>query len=69
MSFLEAVILGIANIKIQSQNVTFQVTISIGAATLTDQTKSQYVKFENLIQEADTQLYKAKSSGRNKVCA
>lgn len=60
---------GVAAIKIQNQQVQFQVTVSIGIATLSDQTKTKFVKFENLLQEADTQLYKAKSSGRNKVCA
>ncbi|MCX7919750.1 MAG: sensor domain-containing diguanylate cyclase [bacterium] len=40
-------------------------TISVGVATLTEHTSSA----EQLLKDADEQLYMAKHSGRNKVCA
>lgn len=39
-------------------------TLSIGVATMTD----QKTDLENLLHQADTALYAAKNSGRNKVC-
>ncbi|MFB3896993.1 MAG: diguanylate cyclase, partial [bacterium] len=41
------------------------VTISVGAATLTEYTTSP----EKLLKDADEQLYTAKRTGRNKVCS
>jgi diguanylate cyclase (GGDEF)-like protein len=47
------------------QNEQIRVTISIGVAALTDQDRSSM----DLIKHADTKLYDAKRSGRNKVVA
>ena len=45
---------------------TLNCTLSIGVATMTD----QKTDLENLLHQADTALYAAKNSGRNKVsCA
>lgn len=60
---------GIASLKISDQTSVFNVTVSAGVATLSETTKTQFVRFESLIQHADTQLYRAKESGRNRVCA
>ena len=49
---------------ILSNEIKIKITISIGAATYPDNVKD----LELLIKEADTALYAAKHSGRNKVC-
>lgn len=45
---------------------TFQVSISIGVTSANPQ---QEVSVNELIKQADEQLYKAKQNGRNRVCA
>jgi two-component system, cell cycle response regulator len=47
------------------QNEQIRVTISIGVATLTDQDRTSM----DLIKHADTKLYEAKRTGRNRVIA
>ena len=59
---------GIAQIPIQSNQHQFKITVSVGVATLHEGNRKQYIRFESFIEQADTQLYKAKSSGRNQVC-
>jgi diguanylate cyclase len=45
--------------------ISIQISISIGAATYPDSTK----ELEKLKKQADIELYKAKETGRNKVCS
>ena len=45
-------------------NTSINITISIGVSTLS----KECINIEGLYKEADTQLYKAKKSGRNRVC-
>lgn len=47
-----------------SDEIKINISISIGAATYPDNVKD----LEDLIKQADTALYSAKRSGRNKVC-
>ncbi|MDE2118631.1 MAG: GGDEF domain-containing protein [Betaproteobacteria bacterium] len=51
----------VADIVIQHEGISFQVTVSIGIAT------QQEKKLEGLIGEADQALYRAKELGRNRV--
>ncbi len=60
---------GISQMQIKTNQHEFRITISMGIACLTEKNKGNYVRFEHLIEHADTQLYKAKTSGRNRVCA
>lgn len=60
---------GISEIKIKADQHSFNVTVSVGVATLSETNRTQIDRFENLIDEADKRLYEAKSGGRNKVCA
>ena len=46
------------------EGIKMNITISIGAATYPD----NVIDLEDLIKQADTALYSAKRSGRNKVC-
>ena len=55
----------IENEAFQTQDCDLSITISIGAATVTDWDKSQSV--ESLLNQADVALYRAKSEGRNRV--
>ncbi|MBN8555996.1 MAG: diguanylate cyclase [Deltaproteobacteria bacterium] len=57
------------SLQSQSNQKTFQLTVSIGVSCLSEATQKEFVKFESLLQHADNQLYKAKSEGRNRVCA
>ncbi len=59
---------GIAEISIKSGQNHFGITVSVGVATLNQQSRAQFERFENLIDEADKRLYEAKSTGRNRVC-
>ncbi|MBN2736059.1 MAG: diguanylate cyclase [Spirochaetales bacterium] len=52
----------IENLNLGIENINLRVTISIGLCL---ETKSSFMA---MIKKADEQLYKAKSSGRNKVC-
>jgi two-component system, cell cycle response regulator len=54
----------ISSLNIKSGNVTLRVTMSIGL-TIWDQKETA----EQLYKRADMQLYQAKRSGRNRVCA
>jgi len=60
---------GIAEVSIKFASSVFNVTVSVGVATLSSQSRHQYDRFESLIDDADKRLYEAKMSGRNKVCA
>lgn len=60
---------GISEISIQDNQHTFKITVSIGVANLSRQNQAQLVRFEKLIQRADENLYRAKTAGRNRVCA
>jgi diguanylate cyclase (GGDEF)-like protein len=50
---------------IETREVTLPVTISIGAA----QVDAQVAQSADLLRNADEQLYRAKTEGRNRVCA
>ncbi|MDP3269536.1 MAG: diguanylate cyclase [Legionella sp.] len=50
---------------ILQQGMPLKYTVSIGVSTLV----SKYATLEMLLNEADSNLYEAKNSGRNKVCA
>lgn len=54
----------IANNTIDYQGQNIQVTVSIGVAVLSPQDS----RYEDLISQADIALYKAKNSGRNRIC-
>lgn len=55
----------VADVSVILDGLTpFQVTLSIGVATL----KSQDTNIEELFKRVDDALYRAKGSGRNKVC-
>ncbi|MCB0327886.1 MAG: GGDEF domain-containing protein, partial [Bdellovibrionales bacterium] len=56
----------IEKVRFQVDQKSIQVTVSIGLATFENQ---NFENFEQLLQNADQQLYRAKQSGRNKVCA
>jgi diguanylate cyclase (GGDEF)-like protein len=60
---------GVSEIQIKSGQNIFKITVSVGVATLSSQSREKYASFENLIDEADKRLYEAKTSGRNRVCA
>lgn len=55
----------IALTPIQWQEQAIDVSISIGVATLSD----KHERYEQLISDADSALYQAKSSGRNQTCS
>ena len=55
----------IADAGASSDTDTIRFTVSIGLAT----SSSEIVTLENLLKSADTALYKAKSTGRNRVVA
>ncbi|MDB5036868.1 MAG: hypothetical protein JWQ35_396 [Bacteriovoracaceae bacterium] len=59
---------GVANLKIESGGKAFQVTTSIGITVMNTANQAQYPNVEALIAGADTQLYRAKNEGRNRVC-
>ena len=56
----------VENAVIRFKDVQIPVTISIGVAA---QDKNYPVTFEELLEQADTQLYNAKQNGRNRLCA
>jgi len=60
---------GISEIVIKGDQYEFQLTVSIGIASISQNNFVQIKSFSHLIEEADKRLYEAKSSGRNKVCA
>jgi diguanylate cyclase (GGDEF)-like protein len=60
---------GIEGLKIQEGSQSFGVTASIGVASLLSATEIQFENFHDLLKAADQQLYQAKNSGRNRVCA
>jgi len=60
---------GISKIPVKTPKKTINMTVSVGAAALSEATKKELIRYENLIEKADSQLYRAKESGRNKVCA
>src|SRR5207248_370729 len=60
---------GLSKMPIRGEKVEFKVTVSVGVGTLSASNKTRFSRFENLLEYADTQLYKAKETGRNKVCA
>jgi two-component system cell cycle response regulator len=59
---------GISELNIQAHQTTINLTVSMGIACLSEQTKTQFIQFESLLEHADHQLYRAKASGRNRVC-
>jgi diguanylate cyclase (GGDEF)-like protein len=58
---------GIANLKIDYNGKSFQVTTSIGIATMNEENRDQFPNLDDLLALADANLYKAKSEGRNRV--
>jgi len=62
----EAIRNNVANAVIVHNGITVKVTVSIGVAVATPATEDGG---ENLIKQADEQLYRAKSQGRNRVQA
>lgn len=60
---------GVENLAIDFNQKTFKVTTSMGIATFGPLTREQFKTVESLIDFADSNLYKAKTSGRNQVCA
>lgn len=60
----------VRKLNIPKQSPSFDVTVSIGLAVLDGSNKvdDQYSTVESLIELADEQLYKAKRSGKDKVC-
>lgn len=61
----ERVRAAVAAQPIETREVTLPVTISIGAA----QVDAQVAQSADLLRNADEQLYRAKTEGRNRVCA
>lgn len=60
---------GIEALNLKEGGQEFQVTVSIGVASLLSSDKIQFETFDELLKAADQQLYQAKNSGRNRVCA
>ena len=60
---------GISKINVSSGDQKFSVTASIGISTLSEANRKSMQSPEILIDLADQRLYKAKQSGRNRVCA
>ncbi len=53
--------------KFYVKNKPINITVSIGAVTINANTKRKKINVLNLIEKADTNLYKAKKNGKNKV--
>ncbi len=64
LKFAESLIENISNLKIKTPSISNRefVTISIGIATCVP---SSEIEFEELVEQADKALYKAKNSGKN----
>ncbi len=59
---------GIEKLALKMNDKDFKLTISIGAATLSEVNRKSMSQAQALIQLADEKLYQAKQSGRNRVC-
>jgi two-component system cell cycle response regulator len=59
---------GISNLQLEFNGRSFQVTASIGIATMNDVNRDQYASVDGIIDLADSHLYEAKNTGRNKIC-
>lgn len=55
----------VSSVNYEFNNMVIKVTISVGAASIMENTKN----YQDLIEKADRALYKAKREGRNKVIA
>lgn len=60
---------GVSQIVVKYGEDEFQMTVSVGIATLSAHNISEFKAFEKLIDEADRRLYEAKAAGRNRVCS
>ena len=60
---------GIEKLTIKANQTEFKISISIGVATITSLNQKTFTSAQSLLQRADEQLYKAKQTGRNRVCA
>lgn len=60
---------GISQIEVVSGRHHFQLTVSIGVACFATSEKPNFQSFQSFLDHADKQLYAAKRSGRNRVCA
>lgn len=61
---------GLSELEIQSDTGHFRVTTSIGVASFSPHQKDNAIsRYELLMEKADQNLYQAKNSGRNQVCA
>ncbi|MBF0530753.1 MAG: GGDEF domain-containing protein [Deltaproteobacteria bacterium] len=64
IKFAERLRQAIADLKVDSNDRIISFTVSIGIAPFIGENKT----VENLLKQADIALYKAKTSGRNKIC-
>ncbi len=65
--FAERLRIGIERLEIASESTVLHVTVSIGCASLDELSDDQRTP-EGLLRLADDRLYRAKESGRNRVC-
>lgn len=60
---------GVSKLKIKANQTEFNITASIGVATISELNRKSFGTAESLLHRADEKLYQAKQSGRNRVCA
>ena len=64
VALAERIRLALAAIKIESEGQIIQFTVSFGIASY--QTADE--NFDDILNQADINLYRAKETGRNKIC-